>query len=63
MRPWRDVARDASQRRKKLELEEIVDLTLPLLVKHQRLRIPQFTKVGSWFDGLEKSAPRTLRQQ
>lgn len=47
----------------KLDIVEIVDLALPLIAKHQRLRIPQFTKVGSWFDGLQKTAPRTLRQQ
>lgn len=51
------------RRKPKLDLAEIVDLTLPMLVKHQRLRVPQFTKTKSWFDGLQKTAPRTLRQQ
>jgi len=63
MMPWKEVAKRKSPRYRELDVLEIVDLALPLLRGKERIVIPQFTKVDNWFDGLQKTAPRTLRQQ
>lgn len=63
MRPWKEVAKRKSPRFRELDVLEVLDEVLPLLKGRERIVIPQFTKVGSFFDGLQKTAPRTLRQQ
>lgn len=47
----------------KLDINEIMDYVLPLLKGKERLVVPQFTKMDSWFDGLKKTTPRSLRQK
>jgi len=49
--------------KRELDVLEILDEVLPLLHGKERITIPQFTKVRDWFDGLPKTAPRTLRQK
>lgn len=51
------------KRKPKLDLAEVLELALIQLDGKQRIVIPQFTKMDRWFDGLQKTAPRTLRQQ
>lgn len=65
MMPWKEVAKRKSKRYKELDVLEVLDLALPLIKGKERIVIPQFTKIkqDSWFDGLQKTAPRTLRQQ
>ena len=50
-------------RKNKLDIIEIIDLVLPMIKPHQRIRVPQFTRLDAWFDGVQKIAPRTLRQK
>jgi len=50
-------------KKNKLDINEIMDEVLPLLKGKERVAVPEFTKVKGWFDGLQKTAPRTLRQR
>ena len=51
------------KRKPKLDLAEVLELALMQLEGKERISVPQFTKMGAWFDGLQKTAPRTLRQK
>lgn len=63
MMPWKEVAKRGSKRYKPLELEEVLDEVLPLLRGKEKIVVPSFLAVKNWFDGLQKTAPRTLRQR
>lgn len=63
MMPWKEVAKRKSPRYRELDVLEVLELALMQLEGKERISVPQFTKVGAWFDGLQKTAPRTLRQK
>lgn len=63
MMPWREVAKRKSPRFRELDVLEVLDEVLPLLKGKERIVVPRFLDIEDWFDGLQKTAPRTLRQQ
>lgn len=50
-------------KKNKVNIIEIIDYVLPIIEKQRRIKIPQFTRMPQWFDGIQKTAPRTLRQK